>query len=189
MSRILAFDMPETVASISDEQAEQLGGVAALWAAGLASLRALPVEHQEQVTLPHGGHFVGLTGDSVFTASRVLVMADLLRQMGLPFDPRFGVVVAIPHWRTVAVRALTGESAPALLSIGHVARFAEMSFAGERGQISPYAYWWGDGQWAQLSQAGPGGSTTVVAPGELSQLLEQLPGGGARRSRFPRRHR
>jgi hypothetical protein len=124
----------------------------------------------------------------VFTASRVLVMVDLLRQMVVPFDTRFGVVVAMPHWRTVAVRPLTGPSAAALLSIGHVARFAEMSFANERGRISPYAYWWRDGQWTQLSQAGPGGGTTVVVPGELSRVLELLPGGGARRSRFPWRH-
>jgi len=164
VSRILAFDMPETVASISDEQAERLGGVAALWAAGLASLRVLPVEHQEQVALPDGGHFVGLTGDSVFTASRVLVMADLLRQMGVAFDPRFGVVVAMPHWRTVAVRALTGESAPALLSIGHVARFAEMSFAGERGQISPYAYSWRDGQWASSATLVPAAAPPSWCP-------------------------
>jgi hypothetical protein len=74
------------------------------------------------------------------------------------------------------------------LSIGHVARFAEMSFADERGQISPHAYWWRDGQWTRLSQAGPGGSTTVVVLGELCQVLEQLPGGSARRSRFPWRH-
>jgi hypothetical protein len=188
LSRILAFDRPETVASISDEAAERLGGVAALWEAGLANLRALPVEHQQQATLPDGGHFVGLTGELVFTASRVLVMEDLLRQMGLPFDSRFGVVVAMPHWRTVAVRPLTGPSAAALLSIGHVARFAEMSFADERGQISPYAYWWRDGQWTQLSQAGPGGGTTVVVPGELSRVLEQLPGGSARRSRLRWRH-
>jgi hypothetical protein len=188
LSRILAFDMPETVASISGEAAERLGGVAALWETGLANLRALPIEHQQQATLGDGGHFVGLTGESVFTASRVLVMEDLLRKMGLPFDPRFGAVVAMPHWRTVAVRPLTGPSAAALLSIGHVARFAEMSFADERRQISPYAYWWRDGQWTQLSQSGPGGSTTVVVPGELSQVLEQLPGGGARRSRFPWRH-
>src|SRR5215472_1507513 len=163
VSRMLAFDMPETVASVSDGDAERFGGVAALWEAGLANLRALPVESQQQVTLGDGGHFTGLTGNSVFTASRVLVMVDLLRQMGLPFDTRFGVVVAMPHWRTVAVRSLTGESAAALLSIGHMARFAEMSFAGERGQISPYAYWWRDGQWTQLSQAGgPGGGTTIV---------------------------
>jgi hypothetical protein len=71
VSRILAFDMPETVASISDEEAERFGGVAALWEAGLANLRALPLENQQQVTLPDGGHFVGLTGDSVFTASRM----------------------------------------------------------------------------------------------------------------------
>jgi len=190
VSRMLAFDMPETVASVSDGDAERFGGVAALWEAGLANLRALPVESQQQVTLGDGGHFTGLTGNSVFTASRVLVMVDLLRQMGLPFDPRFGVVVAMPHWRTVAVRPLTGGSAAALLSIGHVARFAEMSFAGERGQISPYAYWWRGGQWTQLSQpGGPGGGTTIVVPGELSQVLEQLPGGGARRSRLPWRHR
>ena len=32
------------------------------------------------------------------------------------------------------------------------------------------------------------GGTTVVVPGELSRVLELLPGGGARRSRFPWRH-
>jgi len=62
VSRILAFDMPETVASISDEEAERFGGVTALWEAGLANLRALPLENQQQVTLDDGGHFVGLTG-------------------------------------------------------------------------------------------------------------------------------
>jgi hypothetical protein len=89
----------------------------------------------------------------------------------------------------MARSAATG-SAEALLSIGHVARFAEMSFAGEQRQISPYAYWWRDGRWTQLSQdGGPGGGTTIVVPGELSQVLEQLPGSAARRSRFPWRQR
>jgi hypothetical protein len=172
LSRVLAFDMPDSVRNLADHEVERFGGAAALWEAGLDNLRRLPAETLREVALPDGSRFVGLYGDSVYTASRVLVMEHLLAQAGQRVDPRYGVVVAVPHWNAVAAHAIADESA--LLSIGHVARFAKMSFDDSGGRISPYAYWWRNGSWAQLSQASPDGKTTVVVPGELGQLLAQL---------------
>jgi hypothetical protein len=181
LSRLLAFDMPGGARYLPDDEVERFGGVTALWEAGLASLRAMPAEEQQRFDFPDGGSFVTLSGDSVHTASRVLVMEDLLRQTGQPVDPRFGVVVAMPHWTAVVVHPIIDGSA--LLSMGHVARFARRFFANHRGPISPHAYWWRNGTWAQLSQPGPGRHATMFVPGELNEVLEQLRQADVRASR------
>jgi hypothetical protein len=46
---VLAFDMPEGVANLSDAEVERFGGVA-LWAVGLANLRALPARKRSAAT-------------------------------------------------------------------------------------------------------------------------------------------
>lgn len=187
LSRLLAFDMPDSVRYLSDDEVERFGGLAALWEAGLASLRARPTEKQQRFDFPDGGSFVMLSGDSIHTASRVLVMEDLLQQTGQRVDPRFGVVVAMPHWTAVVVHPITDGSA--LLSMGHVARFARKFFADHGGPISPHAYWWRNGTWAQISLPGPGRHATMFVPGELSQVLEQLRQADAHASRRPWRRR
>jgi hypothetical protein len=81
VTRVLAFDLPDTVTMMRDSDVERFGGPAALREAGLANLRAVPMERTEQVTAEDGVGFDLVTGKSVYTASLALILPDVLGRL------------------------------------------------------------------------------------------------------------
>lgn len=118
---VLALDMPYSTVFLDDREVHRLGGREQLREAALANLRALPPPvHQRMGTAD--AHVEAIGGDSHFTASRVLVMPDLLSRV-LRTDAPHGVLVAVParHWAFIHVLA-DKTATPSLRKMARLAR-------------------------------------------------------------------
>jgi len=146
---VLAFDSPDSFRLLTDGDINRLGGVTALRQAGRANLRALPVESAERVIPADGVEFDVLSGESVYTASRALVLGDTLGQLGQAEPPR-GVLACLPSRHQLAVHPIGGQ-APAITPLSEMAQFAQACFSQGIGRLSPHVYWWHDGGWEQVS--------------------------------------
>jgi len=168
----LALDLPDAVVTFGDQHVEQFGGLAALREAGLANLRALPVEQHERLDAPGGGHFEVLLGESVYTASRVLAMPELLRVLLGPVDTRHGVLAAVAHRHQAALHVIRDQSV--IPSINDMAMFALVGYSDSAGSLSPNVYWWRDGTWQRISEVDAEGGIRVTVGDELLRVLEDV---------------
>jgi hypothetical protein len=100
----LVVDFPDTVGWLTASQVVKFGGKDALREAGLANLHALPPLQVKHMTAADGGTFEVLLGESVYTASRVLVMEDLLEQALSPAAETTHGVLAVVRWIKVVGR-------------------------------------------------------------------------------------
>ena len=167
---LLALDMPDATVLLDDGQVVRLGGRESLREAALANLRALPVpRHQRAGTVD--AHFEAIIDDSHFTASRVLVMPDLLSRVFGASAPH-GVLVAIPARNFVFIHVLADKAAaPSLRLMADIARTA---YGREQVPISPDVFWWQDGDWMPVPSEASDGKL-ILRPGpELSFLLTNL---------------
>lgn len=171
---MLVADTADAAITLADRGVERFGGVTVLREAGLANLRALPVEQRKHIATPDGGTFEVLLGDSVYTASRVLVMPDLLTQMLGAADMSNGVIVAMATRNQVAMHVINGRSV--VPSIRHMARFAVLGFRDGVGPLSPNVFWWRDGTWSQISELKSDGTIRVLPNPDLIHTLQQLDG-------------
>jgi hypothetical protein len=116
-------------------------------------------------------HFEAIFDDSHFTASRALVMPDLLCRV-LGASAPHGVLVALPARHLLLVHVLADKTAvPSLLKMATMARIA---YGQEQGPISPDVLWWRDGSWMPVPSVVSDGKR-VMRPGpELSFLLTDL---------------
>jgi hypothetical protein len=167
---LLALDMPDNTVFLDDGEVARLGGRPSLRAAALANLRALPAPIRQRM----GGaeaHFEAIGGESHFTASRVLVMPDLLGGV-LGTDAPHGVLAAMPARQWAFIHVLADKTAtPSLLKM---ARLARITYGREQGPISPDVFWWRDGGWMPIPSAETDGKV-ILRPGpELSFLLADL---------------
>jgi len=167
---LLALDMPDNTVFLDDVQVDRLGGRESLREAALANLRALPAPVYRRMGTPNA-HFEAIGDDSHFTASRVLVMPDLLSRV-LDTDAPYGVLAAMParHWAFIHV--LVDETAAPSLRM--MAAMARASYGREQGQISPDVFWWRDGSWMPVPSVESGGKVTLRPGPELSFLLADL---------------
>jgi hypothetical protein len=139
----------------------------------LANLCALPLEQRKHITTPDGGTFEVLLGSSVYTASRVLVMEDLLAQaLGPETDARYGVLAAMATGNQVAIHVIRGRSV--VPSLRQMARFALAGFSDGTGPLSPNVFWWQEGRWAQLTQWETDGSVRIIDNPELIRTLQRI---------------
>jgi hypothetical protein len=168
----LVVDFPDAVSWLRDSEVERFGGLARLREAGLANLRALPVEQRRHMAAPDGATFEVLLGESVYTASRVLVMPDLLAQLLGPVDARHGVLAAIAARNQVAIHVISGRSAVPSLRL--MARFALTGFADGTGPLSPDVFWWRDGTWTQITTAENDGTISVLPNPDLMHTIQQF---------------
>jgi hypothetical protein len=173
---LLALDLPYNTVFLDDEQVARLGGRASLREAALANLRALPAPVHHRVGTA-AAHFEALGGDSHFTASRVLVMPDLLSRV-LGTDAPHGVLAAMParHWAFIHVLA----DRTATRSLLKLAAMARIAYGQEQEPISPDVFWWRDGDWMLVPSVESGGKLTLRPGPELSFLITDL---AARRPR------
>ncbi|HEV2796111.1 MAG TPA: hypothetical protein VGV65_00690, partial [Nocardioides sp.] len=136
---MLALDLPETVAMFNHEHAARLGGWEALREHGVRNLDSLPVEQLETVDLPDGGTFRVLLGDSVHTASRVLLLPGLAA-LGGQEDRGHGWLMSMPNRHQAAWHMISDATViPAVQAMAH---FARLGHADAPSPISPHVYWW-----------------------------------------------
>jgi hypothetical protein len=163
-----ALELPEGVGTLSADGAARLGTPEELRAVTRRNLAALPVERHDVVEVGEEGAEVGtfhlLSGNSLFTSSRVLVLDDLVRQLtGAPI-PSQGAVVGIPSGQQLVVHPVAGSVAA--LVVATMTSFVDRQFARTSGGLSPHLYWWRAGELTQLTEATADGGTELSA--ELS---------------------
>jgi len=167
---LLALDMPQATLLLDDGDVARLGGRKSLREAALANLRALPVPRHQRLGTPDA-HVEAIIDDSHFTASRVLVMPDLVSRVLGAIAPH-GVLAAIPARNFVFIHVLADHTAAR--SLGLMAEVARAAYAREQTPISPDVFWWRDGDWMQVPSVESGGKVTLRPGPELSFLLTDL---------------
>lgn len=169
---VVQLDLPETVASYTDARIERHGPLEELRAAGLANLRGtVPDEHEE---FEHaGGSLRSLEGDSMFIASLLLILPEVVARYGPPPDPELGVFVGAPHRHQVVFHPVRDASAVPSLQL--VVQFTELAHRASHGPVSPHVYWSRPSGLEQLTVHTPDGAHLAVRP-ELAEILERLTG-------------
>jgi hypothetical protein len=169
LAEVFNLDLPATVAYFTDEHVRRLG-YDALREAGLSNLSAVPIdEHQ---TLEHNGGTVEvLLGESMFTASLLLVIEHVLDRYGLNADPDFGAFVGVPNRHQLDFHVAADERA--IPSLNTLAAFTAAGFRDSAGVVSPNVYWWRPSGLKRISTLTPDGPRIEVDT-ELQYVLETL---------------
>ncbi|MEV6654463.1 hypothetical protein [Streptomyces sp. NPDC051219] len=173
LHEIIALDLPESVMMLTDEALEPIGEVRELRARALENLRELPVEGHEVVKNSEGMRFDVLVGDSFYTASRVLVLDDLVQRVTGRRLGADGALVAMPFRHQLAFHAI--RDVGVIQALSGMAGFAAAGYQDTPGAISPYVYWWRNGELIQLSDRDEDGDGLRIVVGEdFQELLERL---------------
>jgi hypothetical protein len=167
---VLNVDLPESVATFLDEHVERFGPLEDLRRAGLANLRTVTFD-QHEVLEHQGGRVDILLGDSMFVASTLVVLPEVLAGLGLPAPGPRGVFVAVPFRHQLAFHVL--QDATAIPSLNVMAAFARAGFDDAPGPVSPDVFWWRDGSLDKLTVNDPDGIRIDVGP-ELADVLDEL---------------
>lgn len=170
---ILALDLPESVMMLTDDALEPLGDLPYLRDQALYNLRGLPVEAHETVKGSEGMRFEVVLGDSFYTASRVLALDALVRQVTGEELTDDGALVAMPFRHQLAFHAI--HDTGMISALNGMAAFAATGFEDTPGAISPYVYWWRGGSLTQLSDRDEDGDgLQIMIDEEFQALLERL---------------
>ncbi|MFC5803418.1 hypothetical protein [Streptomyces formicae] len=173
LCEVLALDLPESVMMLTDEALEPLGDVPRLRERAMDNLRGLPVEGHETIKDAGGMCFEVVVGDSFYTASRVLVLEALVRQVTGQHITPDGALVALPFRHQVAFHVI--RDASVIPTLNGMAAFAASGYADTPGAITPYVYWWRNGTLTQLSDRDEDGDgLRIVVGDEFQDLLERL---------------
>jgi hypothetical protein len=168
---LLVADRPERPVFLTDDDVARLGGRVPLREAALANLRSLPAPGH--LHIDHGGGNVeAIFAESGYTASRLLVLPDLLVQV-LEDDPTpHGVLVAMPSQHRALVHVLRDRAAVPSLKL--MACYSRLAHSREPDPISPEVFWWHDGSWSQLSVTDAAGRATIRVGAQLAAILHDL---------------
>ncbi|MFI7102514.1 hypothetical protein ACIBK8_24520 [Streptomyces sp. NPDC050161] len=171
LREVLALDLPDAVQMLSEDSLLDVGDIAELRIRAMNNLRALPVEGHETVRRGDGAAFEVLLGDSFFTASRVLVLDELVeRIMGTGLTGN-GALVAMPFRHQLAFHPI--HDAQVIPALQAMAQFAAAGHEDAAGAISPNVFWWRHGRLTPLSEP-DGGGLRVVVNGDFQNMLERL---------------
>lgn len=170
---IIALDLPESVMMLTDDALEPLGDLPYLREQALYNLRGLPLEGHETVKGDAGMRFEVVLGDSFYTASRVLALESVVREVTGEALTANGVLVALPFRHQLAYHVIRDTTV--IPTLNAMASFAAAGYADTPGAISPYVYWWRDGTLTQLSDRDEDGDGLRITVGEeFQELLERL---------------
>lgn len=170
--RMYYLDQPNSVEAFTDGRVRECGAHA-LEQAGLANLRAVRFDEHEH--LSDGGIDVHLLlGDSVFTASTAVIIAEIVaRELGIE-QPSNGVFLATPNRHQLVVHVPTDERA--MPSLQAMARFAVAGYRDGVGPLSPDVVWWRDGRFDAISRFDGQAVEILVGP-ELAATLRRIGAG------------
>lgn len=168
---LLALDSEHSVSLLLDGDVERFG-VDALRHAGLENLLGEPFGHCERIDVEPDASFRCLLGDSVYTASRLLTMDDVLRRTTGHVEAPYGVLACVPNRHQLAFHVLTDAAVLAVLPA--MARFAVDGFSDGVGPVSPYLYWHRSGTLSQLSQIDAGGDLRIEVADDFAEVLQRI---------------
>lgn len=170
LRQVLAADFPDSVVTLRDEDVERVG-FDRLHAAGRARLLAEPVEHGT-AHVEGGARLEVFGGESVYVASRLLVLEDLLRTLPGGGEHPDGVLVAVPDRQTLVVHVpVDGGVLGALQAMAGATAHA---WATAPGGVSPRVYWWRDGTLTPVTRLEGDERVIVEIQPDLGAVLDRL---------------
>ena len=150
---VLSVDLPDSVATPTREALESrgtLGEVLDRARENLSALLGSDGVRAEQVGDARRGRYTAVTGDSFFTASLGLLLAETIEHFsGGEDDWGRGVLVAVPSRHQLLYRPINGPDAAAALH--HMLESALPVFAAEAGALSPDIFWVRNRRWTQVT--------------------------------------
>jgi hypothetical protein len=168
---VLALDLPESVTVLRDEDVARIGEDR-LREAGRRNLLAAPVDSYEVAGEPGSGALHLVEGESFFTAGKLLVFRELLQATTGETDLPYGVMVSVPTRHLVVFHPVEGVDV--LDAIQRLTGLTASMFNDAPGGVSPFVYWWRDGELTQLSGFDDQGRLQVVVGDELTAVLNEL---------------
>lgn len=173
--QMLALDQPETVHVLSGDRIDRIGGWPRLYERGLANLRREATGPSEQIDAGAGATFHLLLDDSVYTASRALLLPELLAGQAVE---GLGWLLSMPNRHQLVWHVIRDETVlPALRAM---AVFTDLGFRDAVGPLSPHVYWWSGMEYRQITSTGADGQIEVHIQPDFQQVLQRLlgPDGG-----------
>jgi hypothetical protein len=169
---LLALDSPESVTLLSDEVVSG-HDLADLRMAGVTNLLCEPFGRHEWIDVSAGSGFCLVAGDSVYTASRLLTMTDVLNRALRSPEPPAGLIVCAPNRHQLAFHPIVDRGV--LPALHELAGFAARNHADGVGPVSPFVYWLQAGQWQQLSFANGERNLRIEIDDRFGAVLQSLP--------------
>lgn len=170
---LLALDYEDHVVLLDDEALERFD-VDAVRHAGVANLLAEPFGTYETVKADRKACFGVVLGESVYTASRLLTMDDVLRRTIGDVDAPDGIFVCVPTRHQLAFHVLRDPAAIPVLE--SMAVFAATGYADGVGAVSPFLYWLQGGRFTPLTRI-EGSEVHVDLDPALAGVLDRLANG------------
>jgi hypothetical protein len=168
---LLALDSEHSVSLLLDSDVERFGAET-LRHAGLVNLLGEPFGSCERIEVEPDASFSCVLGDSVYTASRLLTMDDVLRRTTGRAEAPHGVLACVPNRHQLAFHVLTDAAVLAVLPT--MARFALDGYSDGVGPVSPYLYWHRNGSLCQLSQLDEDGDLRLELADGFDEVLQRL---------------
>ncbi|MFC8075383.1 hypothetical protein ACFUN8_07555 [Streptomyces sp. NPDC057307] len=167
----LALDLPDSLRLLDDRDVARTG-LEELRSAGRANLVAEPVDYD--LTRTDSGAVVHLvTGESMFVASKALVLDDVARSLIGRELPHEGALFTVPSRHFLVFHPL--EDANAVGAINDLAAFGLGAYQDNPGPLSPRIYWWHKGDVTCLTEIDDATTTfSIVPPDELMVILRRL---------------
>ena len=162
---VLSVDLPDSVATPTREALESRGTLGELIDRARENLLALLDSdgvRAEQVGDASRGRYTAVTGDSFFTASLALLLAETIERFSGEDDWGRGVLVAVPCRHQLLYRPINGPDAEAALH--HMLESAVLGFAAEAGPLSPDVFWVRNRRWTQVTSWRAGSRASSEAP-------------------------
>lgn len=170
MIEALVLDSPESVTMLLDDVVER-HDLDELRQAGLENLLREPIDEIARMDIPGASVHV-VSGASVYTGSRVLILPELLRRVLGEREYPDGVLVAVPFRHQILLHPLDGPDV--VQSLSAMAQLAAMGFSDSPGSVSPCVYWWREGGLTPVSRPDESGGVAVEVRPELAAVLERL---------------
>lgn len=169
---VLAVDLGDAVVTPSRDELAGRGTIAGLVALGRENLRVLLEGDAVRSGTVGGngtrGRFTALRGESLFTASLALVLAETMQRFTGDEDWGRGVLVAVPSRHELLYRLI--DAADARLALQHMLQAAFLGFHDDVGRLSPDVYWVRKEKWLPVTSS-VGGKPRVLRGTGLREAL------------------
>lgn len=171
LQEALALDLPDAVRLLDDQDVTALG-LDALRAAGRANLVAEPVEYAH-ARGPEGAAMHIVSGESMFVASKALVLDDLAHTLTGRELPPAGALFTVPARHHLVFHPIADHTA--VDAINDLAGFGLGAYQDNPGPLSPRLYWWHRGTITSLTHIDDAERSFSIAPPEdLMTILRSL---------------
>lgn len=175
LAEALALDLPDSVRLLDDKDVTAIG-LDALRAAGRTNLVNEPATYETTAT-PGGGQVHVLSGDSLFVASKALVLDEVARSVTGRELPDDGALFTVPSRGYLAFHPLADHHVQG--AVNDLAAFGLGAYQDNPGPLSPRLYWWHRGTVTCLTRIDDATrSFSIEPPGELLAVMRRLVASG-----------